>query len=546
MNCQEVMELMQRSLDNDLKAEENNTMQQHLLHCSDCAAMYVRLQRLSRDLEALPKVKPPFSIVDSILPQLEQLELIHKEEGAASEPGVLAAHLGTVIPEAVARKRRFSKLSWGWVGGVVAAGLVLGVFITNQQPNVKHADELLMKSAAESAAPLADRAASPEAKRAASSQAADSAAQSAASGGANAAAGGGAAATAPTQASALAAVPQAPAAAAQDAEPAQPGARGMSDAATASVSSGATPPQAVAAASPAAKQKAEPAAGSGSGEASNMTVLHVQDHYGAPTDTAQGGTAAATESAPAPSSQATNESPGAGSAAQPGTPAGNIQGAEQAAPPQAWPPPQSLLSAAASEPPLSNAPMAFAVPSAAADGSTGVTSGTAAKSAAAPSAGTNAAGDSGSDAIASGGSATGNAPSGATATGGSAGGSAGFAASAAVPSADSAPGATAPTPSASASIATSTATAESTSPATELKSPGGTLEAVVDNSRVVIKQTADGKTVYTSFMQWQKDARITLLSWNGDSELTYEVQLATGAKLFVISVANQTETSQKH
>ncbi len=55
MNCQEVMEFMQRQLDGDLDAKEEDELHAHLMHCLDCAQMFERLQRLSDELTQLPK-----------------------------------------------------------------------------------------------------------------------------------------------------------------------------------------------------------------------------------------------------------------------------------------------------------------------------------------------------------------------------------------------------------------------------------------------------------------------------------------------------------
>lgn len=75
MKCQEVMEYMQRHLDADLSEEENKMMQEHLEDCSSCAEMFERLNKLSEELVNLPKVSPPESIVDSILPRIEEIDL---------------------------------------------------------------------------------------------------------------------------------------------------------------------------------------------------------------------------------------------------------------------------------------------------------------------------------------------------------------------------------------------------------------------------------------------------------------------------------------
>ncbi|WP_438492436.1 anti-sigma factor family protein [Paenibacillus sp. IHBB 3054] len=75
MKCAEVMEWMHRYLDHDLSQDEMIEMFRHIDDCSSCAEVFDRLKMLSQQLEQLPDVKPPFSLVDSILPQLDQLDL---------------------------------------------------------------------------------------------------------------------------------------------------------------------------------------------------------------------------------------------------------------------------------------------------------------------------------------------------------------------------------------------------------------------------------------------------------------------------------------
>ena len=80
MNCQEVMELMQRQLDDDLDESEIEVLMNHTRQCPDCAAMFERLQLLSAELTSLPKVMPSYSLVDAIMPQLERIELFSQTE----------------------------------------------------------------------------------------------------------------------------------------------------------------------------------------------------------------------------------------------------------------------------------------------------------------------------------------------------------------------------------------------------------------------------------------------------------------------------------
>lgn len=74
MICQEVMELMQRDLDQDLNDQEIEMMREHLQQCPQCTAMFERLEQLNEQLINLPKVTPTYSLVDRILPELESID----------------------------------------------------------------------------------------------------------------------------------------------------------------------------------------------------------------------------------------------------------------------------------------------------------------------------------------------------------------------------------------------------------------------------------------------------------------------------------------
>jgi hypothetical protein len=128
MNCQEVIEFMQRQLDGDLNAQEEAQLADHLKHCSDCPEMYQRLKQLSNELTNLPKVVPAYSLVDAIMPRLFEID----KQNAANSPSdpntdyIPAAQ----EPRSIPRTRRFgSSFSWKAAGGVIAAGLVLGIFL---------------------------------------------------------------------------------------------------------------------------------------------------------------------------------------------------------------------------------------------------------------------------------------------------------------------------------------------------------------------------------------------------------------------------------
>lgn len=151
MNCQEVMEFMQRQLDGDLDAKEEDELHAHLMHCLDCAQMFERLQRLSDELTQLPKVIPPYSLVDAIMPQLADIDR-HAAASITDKVAAFGTHANqtaSVQPPKLPWTRRLgSQFSWKFAGGVVAAGLILGFFAFNlQNPVRENADSLLQPKA---------------------------------------------------------------------------------------------------------------------------------------------------------------------------------------------------------------------------------------------------------------------------------------------------------------------------------------------------------------------------------------------------------------
>lgn len=123
MMCQEVVEYMHRQLDGDLDEQEQEILNEHTKHCPDCAALFDRLQKLSAELENLPRVMPKYSLVDAIMPQLEQLEPIVMKQ-AAAEPVQLQEAARRVKPS-----RKWP--AFRAISGVVAAAAVAGLFIVS-------------------------------------------------------------------------------------------------------------------------------------------------------------------------------------------------------------------------------------------------------------------------------------------------------------------------------------------------------------------------------------------------------------------------------
>ncbi|MBG9792060.1 transcriptional regulator [Paenibacillus dendritiformis] len=145
MNCAEVMELKQRSLDGELTQSEESLLTEHIRRCPACAEMAERLENIHRELVQLPKVAPPYSLVDAILPSLQQID---KQQAAAADasPSRASGAMERQGSDAAARKpgqkpeavtsiqKWYHKRQWRSAGAVVAAGLVFGLFMVMFKP----------------------------------------------------------------------------------------------------------------------------------------------------------------------------------------------------------------------------------------------------------------------------------------------------------------------------------------------------------------------------------------------------------------------------
>ncbi|MDU5141414.1 MAG: transcriptional regulator [Paenibacillus dendritiformis] len=168
MNCAEVMELKQRSLDGELTQSEESLLTEHIRRCPACAEMAERLETIHQELVHLPKVTPPYSLVDAILPSLQQLDKEQaaaagaspspasgsmERQGSATGPGKREQKLQAVTPV----QKWYRKRPWRSAGAVVAAGLVFGLFMVMFKPPTATEQagdftELMSKSSQESGA----------------------------------------------------------------------------------------------------------------------------------------------------------------------------------------------------------------------------------------------------------------------------------------------------------------------------------------------------------------------------------------------------------
>lgn len=152
MNDQEVKEYMHRFLDDDLSEEEVKQLERHLHESPGSAVLFERLKRLNSELEQLPRVSPPVSIVDSILPQLERAGLLEQppELGGGTAAAVSPASRQTP-------PRRFrtwrDRIHYKAAGSVIAAGIVLTLLIINApELKVQTANDMAGGSASGNAA----------------------------------------------------------------------------------------------------------------------------------------------------------------------------------------------------------------------------------------------------------------------------------------------------------------------------------------------------------------------------------------------------------
>lgn len=148
MTNQEVNEFMQRFLDDDLNEDELEALMEHIRLTPASATLFERLQRLDSELEQLPKVFPPKSIVDSILPRLELAGLVDHP----SVTGIAAIdNLPNRVVPMERRAKFIERINYRLLGGVVAAGIVLTLFLSNLDPqmsfNTADEDSALAKSA---------------------------------------------------------------------------------------------------------------------------------------------------------------------------------------------------------------------------------------------------------------------------------------------------------------------------------------------------------------------------------------------------------------
>ncbi|MCR8965128.1 hypothetical protein O0550_18305 [Brevibacillus halotolerans] len=128
MTQDDIHEWMQRDLDDDLSEEEKRILQAKLAENPEYMLQYERLKKVSDGLTNLPRVTPPFSIVDALLPQLEQSRET-PEPAAVTQTELPRLELKQTEDKSVGKKRRLPLWMAKVGSGVAAACLLLGIFV---------------------------------------------------------------------------------------------------------------------------------------------------------------------------------------------------------------------------------------------------------------------------------------------------------------------------------------------------------------------------------------------------------------------------------
>ncbi|TCZ77039.1 hypothetical protein E0485_11245 [Paenibacillus albiflavus] len=130
MNCKLMIELMQRYVDHDLTEEEELQLVTHVRTCGQCASTFKKLKLLSAELEQLPEVKPRYSVVDTILPKLAEID---RQQQSEREESAAIVHTDSADqPYNNTRTRRFfTNISWKVTGSVAIAACAVMFFIMN-------------------------------------------------------------------------------------------------------------------------------------------------------------------------------------------------------------------------------------------------------------------------------------------------------------------------------------------------------------------------------------------------------------------------------
>ncbi|GGN96920.1 anti-sigma factor family protein [Saccharibacillus kuerlensis] len=139
MKREEALEYMNRYLDHDLSEEETEALFRHLGDSPEAREDFEFLKRLSNKLESMPDVMPPISLVDSILPRLDELDPMMQPELPEAKPEKLSEmESRRMFGEETLKRRRASEFWRSTLGravaGTTAAVAVLSIFVATYEP----------------------------------------------------------------------------------------------------------------------------------------------------------------------------------------------------------------------------------------------------------------------------------------------------------------------------------------------------------------------------------------------------------------------------
>lgn len=135
-------------------------MYQHIAVCPMCAETFNILKSLNRELEDLPAVTPPVSLVDAIMPRLDAID--RDRQNLVVPPALKSQEPAEMMPEM--RRPRRAGSWWSTIGGRTAIGaaaavLILGVAIFNNEPKMLSDAELPYEEASTTSAGTNDESA---------------------------------------------------------------------------------------------------------------------------------------------------------------------------------------------------------------------------------------------------------------------------------------------------------------------------------------------------------------------------------------------------
>ncbi|MCS1350432.1 zf-HC2 domain-containing protein [Mechercharimyces sp. CAU 1602] len=116
MKCDKARDALQLRLDGMLLAQEDAELQSHLAHCPSCRNEDEKLKNLAEAFSTLPPVQLTHSIVDQLIPQLED-EGQHIEKTSQQKPSFFVRQKKWWISGGVAAMFLFSFFFWQGEGG---------------------------------------------------------------------------------------------------------------------------------------------------------------------------------------------------------------------------------------------------------------------------------------------------------------------------------------------------------------------------------------------------------------------------------------------